>query len=643
MSGHVARMWMRARVIATMLTIDDAYDHYDAGEFDQAAVTCRDLLGTDPASFPALYLLGTILGEQLAFGEAIACLEQAVALRPDVKVARFNLASILAKSGAFDAALVHVNEAVQIDPNDVEARLVKASCHLELGQRELAAADLGQVLEIDPCAAEALRQRAAMLAADGRNDEALADLDRLLALDSAAPETFFTRGILLLDLERFDDAFTDFTRAIALKPDYAPAFSNRGLALAEMKRHEEALVDFERAIALNPDYVDAWSNRGRSLGLLERFDEALRDQSRAIDIDPTYAFAYYNRGIVHGELNDFDAARADYDKAIACKANYAEPYWNKGLLEIYLGRMDIGWPLYEWRLKTSEYGTRSLHPQAVLASLAEAAGRTVLVYWEQGLGDVIQFCRYVPILAAAGARVLFAPQPALRQLLAPLQGPSVTIVDRDEPSLPFDRQISLLSLPCLLGTTLDTIPAQSPYLFAEPARVAAWQAHLGRDSFRIGICWKGNPKFPGDARRSFALAQFASLASIPGVRLISLHKGEGEAEVQALSGDSFRVETLGEGFDAGPGAFLDTAAVMTKLDLVVTSDTSIAHLAGALGVPVWVALARKPDFRWMKDRSDCPWYPTMRLFRQRASGDWSGVFDDMEAALKDLFQSRETC
>ena len=252
--------------------------------------------------------------------------------------------------------------------------------------------------------------------------------------------------------------------------------------------------------------------------------------------------------------------------------------------------MDLGWPLYEWRLRTTEFGVPRKHPQPVLADLAEAAGRSVLVHWEQGLGDVIQFCRYVPMLAAAGAKVLFAPQPALRQLFAPLQGPGVTIVDREEPSLPFDRQIALLSLPHLFGTTLDTLEASTPYLCAEPARVAAWRTRLGPDLFKIGICWKGNPTFAGDARRSFALAHFAALASLPGVRLISLHKGEGEAELQALTGDSFRVETFGEGFDAGPGAFLDTAAVMMSLDLVVTSDTSIAHLAGALGVLTRVLL-----------------------------------------------------
>jgi tetratricopeptide (TPR) repeat protein len=641
--GYVARMRVRARAKQTMPTIDDAYDLYDAGALDQAAETCRSLLGADPASFSVLYLLGTILGEQLAFGDAIACLEQAIVLRPDVKVARFNLASVLAKSGAFDAALLHMSGVLQIAPDDIEARLVKASCHVALGQRALAANELRRVLEIDPSSAEALRQLVAMLIAEGQKDEALAGLDRLMVLDHGTPETCFSRGILFLDLERFDEAFADFTRALALKPDYAAAFSNRGLALAEMKRHEEALVDFERALALKPDYVEAWCNRGRSLGLLERFEEALRDQSHAIAIDPTYPFAYFNRGIAHGEKQDFDAARADYDKAITCKADYAEAYWNKALLELYLGRMEIGWPLYEWRLKTAEYRVKLKHPQPMLASLADAKGKIVLVHWEQGLGDVIQFCRYIPMLAAAGARVLFAPQPALRQLLAQLQGPSVTMVDWDEPSLPFDRQIPLLSLPYMFGTTLDNIPSQTPYLFAETVRIAAWQSRLGRDSFKIGICWKGNPKFAGDARRSFALAQFATLASLPGVRLISLHKGEGEADVLALPDDSFRVETLGEAFDAGPGAFLDTAAVMKTVDLVITSDTSIAHVAGALGVPVWVALAYKPDFRWLHERADCPWYPTMRLFRQKVSGDWDGAFADIGRALKDLLPPGGTC
>ena len=295
-----------AQVTQTMPTTDDAFDLYDAGDLDPAAEICRALLEKDPASFPALYLLGTILGEQLAYEDAIACLDQAVELRPDVKVARFNLASIFAKFGKFDAALLHIVEALRLDPNDVEARLIKASCHIELGQRELAVTEFRYVLEIDPACTEALRHRATMLAAEGRNNEALADLDRLMALNGAASDTCFTRGTLLLDIGRFDDAAADFTRAIVLKPDYAAAYSNRGLALAGMNRHEEALVDFKRAISLKPDYVAAWSNYGLSLGLLKRSDEAMRDESGALEIDPTDSHAYFNRGVAHDEKKEFD-------------------------------------------------------------------------------------------------------------------------------------------------------------------------------------------------------------------------------------------------------------------------------------------------------------------------------------------------
>ena len=261
----------------------------------------------------------------------------------------------------------------------------------------------------------------------------------------------------------------------------------------------------------------------------------------------------------------------------------------------------------------------------------DLADKTILVHWEQGFGDTIQFCRFLPGLRSRAQRVLFAPQKRLMGLMKSLD-PSLEIVDCDDPSLAFDRQILLLSLPGLMMTSLDDLPCRRPYLFAEPGRVNHWRERIGSHGFKVGVCWQGSTG-EIDAGRSFGVSQFQPLAQIGRVRLISLHKGHGEAQLGELP-EGMRVETLGEGFDAGPEAFLDAAAVMMSCDLVITSDTAIAHLAGALGVRTWVALKNVPDWRWFMNRADSPWYPSMRLFRQPRPGAWDEVFIEINAALQ---------
>ena len=261
---------------------------------------------------------------------------------------------------------------------------------------------------------------------------------------------------------------------------------------------------------------------------------------------------------------------------------------------------------------------------------ADLAGRTILVHWEQGLGDTIQFCRYIEEFNKRGARVLFAPQRKLRGLMLGLKAP-FEMVDANDLGLTFDFHIPLLSAPYAFKTDFSSIPGQEPYLKVRPDRIENWWNEMGSEGLKIGICWQGSTGRI-DAGRSFSVHEFYGLSRMPGVRLISLHKGEGESQLRGLP-DGMKVETLGPDYDAGPDAFLDAAGAIACCDLVITSDTAIAHLAGALGLPTWVALKTFPDWRWLQDRDDCPWYPTMRLFRQKSPGDWRGVFEEMEEAL----------
>jgi hypothetical protein len=295
-----------------------------------------------------------------------------------------------------------------------------------------------------------------------------------------------------------------------------------------------------------------------------------------------------------------------------------------------MGRFEQGWRQYEWRKKHKEPIAARSFPQPLWSGAEDLEGKILFIHWEQGLGDTIQFCRYARLAEARGAKVVLSVQEPLRRLLTQLS-PTVQIIGGAERPARFDYHSPLLSLPLAFATTRETIPAEIPYLGAEHERVENWKQRLGGDGFKIGICWQGR-KGEMDIGRSFSLREFVNIAAVPDVRLISLQKNDGTEQLANLP-EGMNVETLGADFDAGPNAFLDTAAVMEHMDLVITSDTATAHLAGALGRPTWVALKRVPDWRWLLEGSKSRWYPTMRLFRQKLPGEWKPVFDDM---LKEL-------
>ena len=487
-----------------------------------------------------------------------------------------------------------------------------------------------QVLKTSPENFDALHLLGALAFQNRSLHEAIAFFERALKINPHFAPLQFNLGNALKELGEFGKAIQIYDKAISIHPDYPEAFNNRGVTLQNLKKLHEALASYERAIAVQPKYAEAFYNRGIVLKELNRLDEAVESYGRAISIRPDYAEAFYNRGIALKELNRFDEALASYDKAISVQPDYADACWNKGLLNLLLGRLQEGFSLYEARKLKSEPSGARTYPKPLWLGEDDLAGKTILIHWEQGLGDTIQFCRYVLLLAKMGAKVLFAPQTSLKRLMSAL-ATVCALVDATDPHLEFDHHCPLLSLPLAFKTDLATIPSQSPYLQADPDLILKWRQALGENGFKIGICWQGSAG-KVDAGRSFPLRQFAALSGVPGIRLISLHKGEGEGQLHDLP-EGMVVETLGSDFDSGPDAFTDTAAVMKCCDLVITSDTAVAHLAGALGIKTWVALKYVPDWRWLLDREDSPWYPTMRLFRQKSIGDWDGVFADIREAL----------
>jgi len=471
-----------------------------------------------------------------------------------------------------------------------------------------------QVIAAMPRHAEVLYALGALALQAGRPLDAETLLSQAIGLKPAA-DFQLTRAHALLALKRPDDAAQAVRLVLRARPASAEAHQVLGHALSDGGQAEAAIDAYRTALRLKPGLPDIHNNLGMALRLANRLEAAEQEFRLA----PPEAESLVNLSSVQKERGAFADAEATLRQALRIAPDNPVLRYNWSLLMLLLGRTADAWDGWEQRFRAGAIPARSFtQPQWRGEPLG---GRSLLVHTEQGLGDVIQFVRYLP---AIQGKVTFEAPPRLLRLLS--SNPALPPMIPSGATPPHaDLVIPLLSLP-----VRTQLPAcQPPYLFAEPDRVAAWKDRIGPGGFRVGINWQGFPGRFEDKGRSFPLRLFEPLAAVPGVRLISLQKDAGEDQIAAAG---FPVETL-DGLDAGPDAFFDTAAVMAGLDLIVTSDTSIAHLAGALGRPVWMALRLVPDWRWMLERADNPWYPTMRLFRQTRDGDWGPVFAAMAEAL----------
>ncbi len=472
-----------------------------------------------------------------------------------------------------------------------------------------------QAIAAAPRNADAMHALGALFLQTGRPDAADDTLRKAIALRPAA-EFQLTRANALLALGRPAEAAASARLVIRARPTSAAAYQVLGHALTDSFEAEAAIQAYRDALHLDPALPDLRNNLGTALRLAGRLEEAERE----LRLAPPDPGSLVNLSSVQKERGAFADAEATLRRALAIAPRDPVLLYNWSLLMHLLGRADDARTGWEQRFRAGAVPMRAFsQPQWTGDALGS---RTLLVHGEQGLGDVIQFSRYLPALQGGGleGKVMFEAPPRLIRLLSTIAG-MPPLVSADAPLPRFDVVVPLLSVPVRTRAQ----PLTPPYLSAEPERTALWRARIGGGGVRIGIAWQGFSGRHEDKGRSVPLVGFAPLAAIPGVRLISLQKGEGEDQIGAAP---FAVEMLA-GLDDGPDAFLDTAAVMGVVDLVITSDTSIAHLAGALGCPVWVALRKVPDWRWMLERSDSPWYPSMRLFRQTQDGDWGSVFQAM--------------
>jgi len=637
----------------------------------EEAVGCfRQAVALNPQYAEGHSNLGNALRTQGRTKEAIASLEKAIGIKPDYPEAHHNLGLALMQAGRLDEALARLQRAVELKPEFAEAHNSLAVALLTQQRPQEAIGALRRAIQLKPAMASAHNHLGNALCAMGKVKEAVESYREAIRIDPSYPEAYNNLGNAYRELEQLDEAARCFSealerrpefaeahnnlgityarqgkldlavkeceQALRLRPDYAAAHSNLGIAYAHQNEFDKAASCYHRALEIKPDYAEAHSNLGIVLTQEGLYDEAIGSFHRALELKPDYPEAHSNLGIALTKARRIEEALDHFEQAVRGKPDYADAHMNRALTYLISGDFSRGWSEYEWRWKCKDFNPRRFPQPRWQGEPLE--GRRILLCTEQGFGDSFQFIRYAPAVKERGGEVFVRCPKPLVPLLSRCTGVDGVSAE-GEPLPAFDAYVELLTLPLVFGTTVETVPHTTPYIFADPELVEYWRRDLACiRALKVGIQWQGSTKYRGDRQRSIPLAHFAPLAGVPGVRLVSLQKGYGTEQVQHIR---FPLTVLGGQVDEARGAFMDTAAILKNLDLVVTCDTAMGHLAGGLGMPVWLALPDPPDWRWMLSGDECPWYPTMRLFRQAEFGNWEEVFQRIAAALTRLATERQ--
>ena len=562
---------------------------------DEAQALYRHILRDDPAQVDALHLTGVVALQQGKPLDGIAWMAKAVALQPAHLDAQMNLGTALLSVGRHEEALRHFDAALGLKP------------------------ELPDILN----------RRGAALAHLGRHADALRSHDEALALRPDFPEAAINRGNALAKLGRFDDALQVYAQVLAASPGNLDAAHNRASVLLAAGRYGEAIEDCGRVLGAVPNHLPSLIARANALRHLNRHEEALGDCARALQLSPGNIDALMFRCLALRGLNRLDEALSCSRQVQALAPGLAAAQFQEALCHLTMGQLTMGWPGYEARWKTEEAAAyRRDFAQPLWLGDTPLAGKTLLIHAEQGLGDAIQFVRYAALAQAAGARVVLEVPASLIRLFR-AQNAGCQVVSRGKPLPDFDIHCPMLSLPLAFRTTLSSIPFTRGYLRSDPALTSTWGVRLGTQKrLRVGVVWAGHRAHGNNQNRSMALEQFEKLLGAD-ADFFSLSKDvspQDRARLQARGG----IRLCGDDFED----FADTAALVSHLDLVISVDTAVAHLAGAMGVPVWLLLPFSPDWRWLLDRSDSPWYPSARLFRQAQAGDWAPVVLQVAQALR---------
>jgi tetratricopeptide (TPR) repeat protein len=615
----------------------DAFALHRQGNLRAARQRYQDILRDEPDNADALYYVAVIAAQEKDYQQGIEFAQRALAVSANKARVQNLLGQIHLRSGNAAEALACFNQVLSQQPDYIDAYGIRADILADLGRFDEALANYDRALEERPDSAEDWHNRATILPNLNRAEEALANFDRAIALRPNFADAHFNRANILRSLGRMGEALEGYHRATVLRPTFMEAHMNYALALSYFDRHEEALVSIDRALELRPDDFDAIVNRGNILRNLGELDRAEEEYQRALRINPNSSAPYLGRANVLLERGLYQEARATAEHASALAPDSPEPLYTIAYLQLMAGEWEQGWKFYEVRNQTIRPAYHALPFRQWNGEPLHGEGLVVLT--EGGMGDEIHFSRFARVLAERGYDVTVLASKPLGLLLSSLG--QVRIVTSTEELLRDARPlrwIPIMSLPRLMDLRPTNIPARVPYLSAERARVQAWAERLGSHGFKIGICWKSGPL--GDRmnrKRDIPLAAFAPLAEIPGVRLITLQLGRGLDQIAQVA---FRDRI--ERTDDALLDWSDTAALMMNLDLVVTCDTSVPHLAGALARPTFIALPPVACWRWLLDREDSPWYPTIRLFRRTPNEDWIGALGRIAEATRALIATSAT-
>jgi tetratricopeptide (TPR) repeat protein len=577
------------------------------------------------------YKSANLLKDRGDWQAALADYDRAIDAHPDYAHALCNRGVVLAALGRTDQALQSYDRALALDDKDAIAHFNRGVLLQQLRAWERALASYDKAITQDAGFFHSHFNRANVLKELARWDAAIESYGRAIALSPGRAEPWFNLGVIQQQQGKTEAALESYDRALAINPDLIQARFNRANVLKDLKRYQAAVQSYDLVIAARADHAEAWSNRGTALQELGEWEAALGSYDQAIAIRADYPEAWSNRGMVLHELRRLQEALASYGRALELRPGFADAQYGKSISLLLQGDYAAGWPLYEWRWPHAARlhgGAPRVFQTPLWLGREDLKGKRILIYWEQGLGDTLQYCRYIPLLAQKGAEVIFEVQAPLMSLLRSLPGVGRLIAAGS--ALPkFDYHCPLLSLPLAFGTTLQSVPASVPYLRAEPERAAHWRERLGeRRAARIGFVCSGAAIYANDTNRSIALADWIS--RIPRDRqYVCLQKEYRDADRATLAENSWIADFAAEQRD-----FSDAAALVESMDLVISVDTSMTHLAGALARPTWLLLSFNSDARWMMDRDDSPWYPTLRIYRQKKPRDWVAVLERVAADLR---------
>jgi tetratricopeptide (TPR) repeat protein len=573
--------------------VQSAYEYYQKGNLQQAETILKNILEVQPDHAIILYFLGEIYYQL----------------------------------GNYDSAIKYFKEVLRFNPANADAYYNMGISFKQKGQIDEAITCYQKAIELNPDIADVYNNMGLAFQEKGELDEAITFYQKALQINPSYAYAYYNLGNTLKEKGKLDEAITCYKTAIQLNPSIPDAYNSTGVAFQEKGQLDEAITFYQKALQLNADYSDAYYNLGNAFKDKEQPDGAIACYRRALQINPHHIDAYNNLGIVFQDKGQLEDAITCSQKALQLNPHDADAHWNMSLALLSSGNLKEGWKEYEWRSKVKDFCQRTF-PQPLWDG-TDIAGRTILIYAEQGLGDTIQFIRYVPFVAQRGAKVIFECQKDLKSLAQNVEGVQRVIAYGEQ--LPeFDVQCPLLSLPLVFDTTLESIPAKIPYIGVGSVLIQEWRERINHDNskFKIGLVWAGGQRDKRERCRSFSLDAFLPFVQLGDVTFYSLQKGEAAKQTKNPPEGMKIIDYTGEIHD-----FSDTTAFIANLDLVISVDTAVAHLAGALGRPVWTLLPFSPDWRWLLNREGSLWYPTMRLFRQPSSGDWESVINCVKKEL----------